>query len=787
MELLNERRKGLENTIHILEFDKIVNYLKNICLSTETGDLLEKQKDDIFKKKCRNILMISAEYKKIIASGNKPPNVVLPEVIPVLSKLKKKGVILSVGDIYSILTFVRSSKKIINYLYKNCGDGLIHDFLDGISAIDFPDVYYGYFTSSGEINIKNIPELLEIKNSIYRTNKKRNTVSLNYLRKNTQIWQSSLPVEKDNRILLPLKSDCRGSLKGIVYDVSSSGSTLFIEPFDLLEINNKIAVLKREYEKELLKFLTKMSDSMRGVVDDLEKYFNNIFFLDSIYTRAVYSIRHNCTMTEPLKKGINLREARHPLLGGNAVPIDLVIDSSTHAVIISGPNTGGKTLTLKTAGILSLMNQFGMEIPAEEGSGMAFFDGIHVNIGDEQSIEDSLSTFSARMKNISEITEISTGDSLVLLDEMGSGTGVEEGSAIAMSVFDYLIQKKCLVIATTHHSILKNYGFSVKGVQNASVEFDKDLLKPTYKVIQGIPGESHGIEIAARSGIDEEIINNARKYIKTGKTDTALLADNINKKQQEIRKIKKDLEREQERILRDRDILLKKEKELKEKEVIVRTGEIREIGEFLKSARSKFENLVCKLIEGGLTRDKIAKTKSFFNEISDFGVKQKKHLLDIDKDKPQSPNPVVPGSDVLILSSKQKGRVIRKTKKSRWLISSGALKIELEEKDFTTIVSEKHDNKKEHKFVSVEILNKSRPLFELDVRGMRTEEALSALEKQIDRALLENLGEFSIIHGHGDGILQKNIHKYLKTSENINEFFFSKPGEGGTGKTVIRL
>jgi DNA mismatch repair protein MutS2 len=435
------------------------------------------------------------------------------------------------------------------------------------------------------------------------------------------------------------------------------------------------------------------------------------------------------------------------------------------------------------------MNQFGMEVPAREDSALPVFDNILADIGDEQSIEQSLSTFSAHIVNISRIIGGSTSASLVLFDELGAGTDPEEGVAIAMGLLDHFIGTGCLCMATTHHGILKNYGYSRPGVENAAMEFDVQDLKPTFRIILGVPGESHALEIARRTGIPAAILDSAEQYLKEERGEAAELINRLSEKQRKLL-VTEEQQHSREQQLREktRETDLK-ELRLRQKELELREQGIAELKRFVKDSRSRFESLVAGLRnEGG--RDERKRAVSYLNELAEHVDKQEQALEAERAQLYQSPGKALrEGAEVLIKGTGKRGVVIRRAKGERWVVATDTLRGTFPAGDLQALEEDqKAGSAAGEPLLSVsEELESPPPEFQLDLRGMRLEEALKHVERQIDRALVSGMGEFSIVHGMGEGILQRGIHEYLKRNKDVKDYFFSTPEQGGFGRTVVRL
>jgi len=444
-------------------------------------------------------------------------------------------------------------------------------------------------------------------------------------------------------------------------------------------------------------------------------------------------------------------------------------------------------VTLKTVGLLAAMNQFGMEIPAREDSTLPVFDNILADIGDEQSIEQSLSTFSAHIVNISRIIDGSTAASLVLFDELGAGTDPEEGVAIAMGLLDHFIRIGCLCMATTHHGILKNYGYSRPGVENAAMEFDVQNLKPTFRIILGVPGQSHALEIARRTGIPAEILESAEQYLKEERGDVAELINSLSEKQ---RKLLVTEEQQQSREVelrektRETDL---KELRLRQRELELREQGIAELKRFVKDSRSRFENIVADLRSEG-SREERKQAVAYLNELAEHVDKQEQ---DLEAERAQLyENPELAlkqGAEVLIKGTGKRGVLVRRAKGDGWVVATDTLRGTFPAGDLQPLEANRRAEAEEPMLSVSEELQSPPPVFQLDLRGMRLEEALSQVEQQIDRALVSGMGEFSIVHGMGEGILQRGIHEYLKRNPHVKDYFFSTPEQGGFGRTVVRL
>ena len=659
-----------------------------------------------------------------------------------------------------------------------------------------------------EGNMRDLPALRAIKKRISVLEKELKTAVSRYSSDEDykRMLQSPLPSQRDGRTVLAVKSNFRGRIPGIVHEVSSTGQTVFIEPLDAVEKNNELLIEKRNFDAEVQKILRELTECISIFSEDIKKLHLTIIELECFRARAKYSaaIKGNFAndfVQPPKAENLILNQARHPMLK-KAVPINISMNNNIRTLIITVPNTGGKTVALKTLGLLAMMNQSGFALPAEEGSALPVFDGIYADIGDEQSINQSLSTFSAHITKISAITACACEKSLILLDELGSGTDPQEGGAIAMAVLDYLIEKKSRMIITTHHGILKNYGYTRQGVENASVEFDTKTLSPTYKIINGIPGESRALDIAEANGLAHNIVENARKYISEDKSDVSEMIKNLEQKQRDLNRLEKNSLIEQNKLLEDKRKADLKELQLRQKETELKRETVRTLNSFLSESRKTMENLVRELKEGEVDREKTLKVKEFLNELAhnveneNAALTEEEQMLRelfSEKEKNSHEYTFFPGMEVIAGSSKQRGTIIRADKKqtrnrdaSSWLVKIGSLKISFPQSELTPAAPEKIPVRAQTSWAA-EYASSGSAVFELRLLGMRLEEAIEALRRQIEAASLSGLKNFSVIHGTGSGILQKGIHEYLKNDRAISDYYFARPELGGFGRTEVIL
>ncbi len=779
-----------EHTISLLSFSAIIEELKSYCNGEEARRLLDKQGFHTQRREAEQALATAVELRRLLDSGRNPPQLSLPDIGAFVFRLKKKGTLLEPQELAALAVFIGSSTGLKRFLTGEAPPPLkeiaraipdLEELKRGISRIIDPE---------GNILDKKVPALSAIKARIKRIHGEIENLSRSYLHAegNSQIWQNDLPTIKDGRTVLALKSQFKGRVKGIVHEVSGSGATIFIEPQEIVEQNNRLVIEENNYKQEVVKLIRDLSEKARLRLHDIGVMLEKTAFLDALLARAHYARAHDCACAEIAEDRLELYEARHPLLGKTAVPVTVTMNATCRVLLITGPNTGGKTVSLKTVGLLALMNQFGMEIPAREGSVLPVFDLVMADIGDEQSIEQSLSTFSSHMTTIAGITRSATPRSLVLLDELGAGTDPEEGTAMAMAILDFLIRKGCRVIATTHHGILKNYGYTQSEVTNASVDFDPVSLIPTYKLIMGIPGESHALVIAARNGLEQDIIARAKGYLNDERTDISRLITELSRQQMDLFQLQEQQKQKQriiEEKLRETE---RRERSLQRQEDELRVRGLQELNELLSAGRKQLERVIREIREHRDVEANIETGRQVIGVLEEGVARESGRLAQAPQRKGSAePAEIGPGTTVVITDSGKRGTVVRRARGGGWVVETDNARVtvpaqELEPEEPQGL----EPHRPERVAVSIDHTSAGMlPVFELNVRGFRLAPAMRSVEKQLDAAVVQGVGSFTILHGKGHGILQQAIHEYLKNNPNVQEYHFARPEEGGSGKTVV--
>ena len=614
-----------------------------------------------------------------------------------------------------------------------------------------------------------------------------------------KVLQEALITQRDGRFVVPVKAECKGSLPGLVHDISSSGATLFVEPMGVVQANNELKELEAREQKEIDRILRQLSAECAGQMENILWDYDILVQLDVIFARAQLSYQLNASRPEVRRRGgITLRRARHPLLDqAKAVPITVELGEQFDTLVITGPNTGGKTVTLKTIGLLSLMAQCGLHIPADGGSAVRVFRRVLADVGDEQSIEQSLSTFSAHMVNIVEILKEADRHSLVLFDELGAGTDPVEGAALAIAVIQHVRRLGAKVAATTHYAELKTFAMTTAGVENASCEFDVETLAPTYRLLIGIPGKSNAFAISRRLGLPEDVIAAAQGQMSGESVRFEDILTQLEEKRQALEK----REQEADRLLRQREEDARRAREFREqmeraKDNARSRGEA-EAKRILRDARTAADQVFQELSE---MRKAQAKAERMLNE-NEARAALRRTLNEAEeavsrRDARQEPipkpsRPIRAGDLVEIPGVKTPAEGVSVGKDGTLQLKAGILKMKAKVDEVRLIEDDERAARKKAPAVTIR-QNADRALRasaarELDIRGMETLEAESVVENFISAAVMGKLETVTIIHGKGTGALRKAVHDILRRNKAVKSFRLGVYGEGESGVTVVTL
>ena len=775
-----------------LEFYKIINMLS------------DRSQSIIGKKVIKNseVSTDMIEVQRLLDETDEAYRFIIKHRLPGISNiqdLEEDFKLLEIGQFFSprkllevwkLLNTSRFLKNIISYdeslEFKN-----IFELLNSLNTaiqlerdLEISIISEDEISDDASSDLKRIRRMIKSKNDLIRDR-------LNQLISTSDKLMDNLYTLRDGRYVVPVRSEFKNSFKGIVHDQSASGQTVFIEPMFVVDLNNDLKKLEIDEEKEIERILMEFSKRVLEILPELISNLNVIANIDFIFSRG--KLAYDMEAIKPIINNngiISLKSARHPLIDKDkVVPIDISLGNSFNTLVITGPNTGGKTVTLKTVGILTLMTQYGLMIPCADNSEVAVFDELFADIGDEQSIEQSLSTFSSHMKNIIEIINNAKENSLILFDELGSGTDPEEGSGLSISILNYFLEKNIRTIATTHYSQLKMYAMTTENVQNAAMEFDVEKLEPTYKLIIGISGKSNAFEISKKLGLDESFIINAKKFISNNELSFDKLVSNVDNRRKEYeeliieqrkilnfnKKIKEEYEEKLEKFNKQKEKKIRKLEEYIENSIYETEKFCKETINHINKARSKEQSTKLKKISEEILKkmDKINHSKMIKKENESNTLKE----------------PLMLGEEVKVLSLNENGYIQTLPDKNGNLqVKIGILKVNANISDIIRI-EKIIDNTKEKASYSKVTFIKSDKMYnnKIDVRGYNTEDAIYEIDKFLDDSFIANLNEVTIVHGKGTGVLRKNISDFLRKHKLVKSFSFGKFNEGGDGATVVKL
>ena len=611
-----------------------------------------------------------------------------------------------------------------------------------------------------------------------------------------KVLQEALITQRDGRFVVPVKAECKGSMPGLVHDISSSGATLFVEPMGVVQANNELKELEAREQKEIDRILRQLSAACAGSMENILWDYDILVHLDVIFARAQLSYQLNASRPEVRRRGgVTLRRARHPLLDqARAVPITVELGQQFDTLVITGPNTGGKTVTLKTIGLLCLMAQCGLHIPADSGSAVRVFHRVLADVGDEQSIEQSLSTFSAHMSNIVQILREVDDQSLLLFDELGAGTDPVEGAALAIAIIESARSQGALIAATTHYAELKTFAMTTAGVENASCEFDVQTLRPTYRLLIGIPGKSNAFAISRRLGLDESVIQAAQAQMDSDSVRFEDVLTQLEEKRQRLEKA----QAEADRLWRQREEDARKARTFREQmekaKDNARTKGEAEAKRIVRQAQAQADEIFAQLDQLRRQQQK----QLSFQELNDakaavrHSLNQAQDALHI-HDQPQESvytpsRPIEVGDLVELPGVKMAASVLAVNNDGTLLLQAGKMKMTVKAQQVR--LPEGQPKKKPAAPASggsAKLNLQSRAASELDIRGYETLEAESVVENYIDSAVMAKLGTVTIIHGKGTGALRKAVHEMLKRNKAVKSFRLGRYGEGEAGVTVVEL
>ena len=771
--------------LETLEFSKVKTLFEPHLL-TEQG--LEQLRELAPTRKVDKIKQAFAEMEEMQALFVEQPHFTIQatkEIAGVCKRLEM-GADLNIEEFLLLKRVLLSSRELQSF-YDDLENVSLQELAVWFEKLhDFPHLQGNLqaFNDAGFIENFASEELARIRRKIHDSESQVRDVLQDLLKQKVQMLTEGIVASRNGRQVLPVKNTYRNKIAGVVHDISASGNTVYIEPREVVKLSEEIASLRADERYEMLRILQEISERVRPHAAEIANDAWIIGHLDLIRAKVRF-IQEMQAVVPKLseQEEIQLLQVRHPLVK-NAVANDIHFGKDLTAIVITGPNTGGKTIMLKTLGLTQVMAQSGLPILADKGSRVGVFDQIFADIGDEQSIEQSLSTFSSHMTNIVQILGQVNQNSLLLLDELGAGTDPQEGAALAMAILEDLRLRQVKTMATTHYPELKAYGIETAFVQNASMEFDTASLRPTYRFMQGVPGRSNAFEIAKRLGLSEVIVGDASQQVNQDNDVNRIIEqleeqtlesrkrlDNIREVEQENLKMNRALKKLYNELNREKETELNKAREQAAEIVDLALSESDQI---LKNLHSKSQLKPHEIIEAKAKLKKLAPEKV---DLSKNKVLQKAK-------KKRTPKV---GDDIIVLSYGQRGTLTSQLKDGRWEAQVGLIKMTLEEKEFDLVQTQQEKPVKKKQVNVVKRASGRGPQARLDLRGKRYEEAMTELDAFIDQALLNNMAQVDIIHGIGTGVIREGVTKYLQRNKHIKSFGYAPQNAGGSGATIVTL
>ena len=786
-----------EKTLRVLEYNKIKENIKKYAKTLAAKDLIDSLEpySSIYEVK-EHLEETKEAFSLLIKKGN-PPFEGIYDVREGINRAKKEST-LHPEQLLRIASMLKCSRLFKDYIsHKDDEEGyrVLEDICIGIVPLKKveDDIFFA-IVSEEEIADRASDELYHIRRKLKEKSSSVKDKVNSLVRSNSKYLQENLYTIRGDRYVLPVRSEYRDQVPGLIHDQSASGATLFIEPMGLVNLNNEISELIIKEKKEIERILRVLSKKITVNADVVENNADILWQLDFIFAKAKYAGEINGILPNINNDGIiDLVEARHPLIDPKVVvPSDIYLGREFTSLVITGPNTGGKTVTLKTVGLIHLMAMSGILIPARSNSTVSFFKNIYADIGDEQSIEQSLSTFSSHMTNIVGIIDDADESSLCLFDELGSGTDPTEGAALAMSILENLRERGTRIVATTHYSELKGYALKTMGVENASVEFDVETLSPTYKLLIGIPGKSNAFEISRRLGLPEYIINTAKENISTESLNFEELIQSLQSKSikaENDARMAESLKKDAEKLKARYEEKLYKFEKARENALY---SAQREAKNLIKEAKEESDEILKNIREiermgyGNDARQKLeAERMKIKQKLENAELKAQKKEEEASGEKLKTVNE---GDEVYLPKLNQNVIVISKVdSKGEVQVQAGIMKISVKVSDLRKGKTTKEDKVKRKMEKREAKLNMRNVATSVDLRGMDSQDAIYTVDKYLDDVYLAGLNEVSIIHGNGTGVLRNSINDLLKRHPHVKAHRLGKYGEGGTGVTIVEV
>jgi MutS2 family protein len=783
-----------EKALKILEFNKIKEEVKKYTSTGAAKDLIDELKPYNNIYEAREHLEETREALRLLVTKGNPPFEGVYDIRSGVSRAEK-GSALMPGQLLKIATMVRAARRFKEYISHREEEEsfrVIEDICEGIVPLkNLEEEIFLAIEGENEVSDKASSQLYNIRRSLKDKNASVRDKVNSLIRSYSAYLQDNLYTMRGDRYVLPVRAEHKGAVPGLVHDQSSSGATLYIEPMGLVNLNNEIKELMLKEKAEVERILAELSGKVYDNIIAVKNNANIIWELDFIFAKAKFASDLNCIAPVINDEGIiDIIEAKHPLIDRKiAVPMSMYLGREFTSLVITGPNTGGKTVTLKTVGLLHIMALSGLMIPAKENSTVSFFTEVFADIGDEQSIEQSLSTFSSHMTNIVNIINKADNKSLILFDELGAGTDPTEGAALAVAILENLRKRESRIVATTHYSELKAYALKTKDVENASVEFDVETLSPTYRLLIGVPGKSNAFEISKRLGLPEFIIKDAKGSISSETLKFEDLIQSLQEKSIKAENYAREAEMLKLEAAKIKDKYEEKMYSLNNTREKALIDAQREAKRVIKEAKEDADQILKEMRElERMGYDSNVRQKL---EVERRKLKEKLENADekINKgreDEGEALTTVKEGQEVFVPSLNQKVIVVSKPdSKGEVQVQAGIMKINVKLKDLR---ASKGITKEEKKKVKREAkLNLRSVPTSVDLRGMDAMEAMYTADKYLDDAYMGGLSEVTVIHGKGTGVLRNAITDMLKRHSHVKKYRLGEYGEGGTGVTVVEL
>lgn len=781
-----------DKILKILEFAKITEQLQQMAITTPAKMAAKSLVPSNDFAQVERALKQTLAGADILRVKGQLPLTDFADVEPSIKRLRIKAN-LNAKELGNILLVLALANEINEFFSDVDEEKLDLTAIDSIlMQLDVPQSLFKQLNRSldfdGEVLDTASSELSHLRREIKNNDAEIKDKMDSYTKGNSSKYLSEQIVTiREERYVIPVKQEYRNKFGGVVHDQSASGQTLFIEPSAVLNLNNRQQNLLAQERREVRRILRNLSDLVRPEVDSIDAIATSLVELDFIQAKA--RLARAMKATEPQltnDQSFLFLQARHPLIDPKKVVAnDIRLGEDYDTMLITGPNTGGKTITLKTAGILQLMAQSGLFIPAAEGSKAGVFRDICADIGDEQSIEQSLSTFSSHINDIVKIMKNVNAQTLVLIDEIGAGTDPEEGASLAISILDFLRQKKAKIIVTTHYPELKLYGYNRKKTTNASMEFDLKTLSPTYRLQIGIPGHSNAFAIARRLGMREDVVKNAQGLMSDENVDINQMITELTKQTKAASDARSHLTTSLDRA-KKLELKLQQALDWYNQRVQKQLEFAQErANEVVAKSRKKADKIIAQLEQqkGNVKQNEVIAAKGEFNQLA----RQNENLAHnrvLQREKRR--HHVNVGDKVKVLSYGQTGTITKKLSEHEYEVQMGIIKVKVSDRDIEKIGSQK-ESQAHQQVRAVSASRRSNVRSELDLRGQRYDEAMTNLDRYIDSVLLAGLDVVTIIHGIGTGAIRKGVWQYLKSSKHVKSYNYAPANEGGNGATIVHL